>query len=281
MGISIRGFNKIASLTTVTLGLALSACTPMKHAALTSPEVNQDNTTENIVGGTEVQEGSALSKSVVLLVNLVTEEICTAALIGGNFAVTAAHCLDEDNIENMYVLFAAKPNIKTVRRKVLNAKASPYWKLRQHEDKNTSDIALIKFEGLGLPVGYEPVKFLENTEVLKNGVPTVVVGYGFSNPVTRAGTGVLRHTTLKISDAKFSPTELLLDQTQGSGACHGDSGGPAFVYLKDKTGKAQYYIWGIANHASEDDVDNLCNKSVIYTNATLFQAWFELAKKSL
>lgn len=282
MGIVMRGFNKFAVLSGLVLGLSLTACTPSKNASFNVTENDQEDAqANNIIGGKPVANKSNLSRNVVLMVNALTHEVCSAALIGGNFAVTAAHCIDTENPENMYVFFAAKPNKDTERRQVLRAKVSPYWELRQNEDKNTSDIAVIKFDGDGLPEGYEPVKFLEDDRVLKKGTTAIILGYGISDAALQTGAGALRFTTLQVSDPNFSPTELLLDQSKGTGACHGDSGGPAFVYLKDKNGNLQYYMWGVANHSSKDDLDNLCNKSVIYTNATLFLTWIELVKKSL
>lgn len=281
MGIAMRGFNKFAALTSMTLGLSLAACTPTKESSFNATETKATAQQTSIIGGQNVADGSDLSRNVVLLINSLTREVCSAALIGGNFAVTAAHCIDVDNPENMYVFFAAKPNKSTERRQVLKAKVSPYWELRQNEDKNTSDIAVIKFDGNGLPKGYEAVKFLEDDSILQKGTTAIILGYGIDNATTQTGAGMLRFTTLQISDPKFSPTELLLDQSKGTGACHGDSGGPAFVYLKNKQGVGSYYLWGITNHSSKDDVDNLCNKSVIYTNATLFITWMELVKKSL
>ncbi len=277
----MRGFNKVTALTRLALGFSLAACTPTKESSFNATETKTPTQQAGIIGGRTVADGSDLSRNVVLLVNPLTQEVCSAALIGGPFAVTAAHCIDTENPENMYVFFAAKPNRETERRQVLKAKVSPYWELRRNESKNTSDIAVFKFAGNGLPKGYEAVKFLEDDSVLKKGTSTVTLGYGIDNAVTQTGAGTLRATTLQISDPKFSPTELLVDQRKGSGACHGDSGGPAFVYLKDQQGSGAYYLWGITNHSSSDDVDNLCNRSVIYTNATLFITWMELVKKSL
>lgn len=283
MGIAMRGFSKFAAWTGLAISLSLAACTPSKNASfnVTANDADDAQTKSSIIGGGNVANNSNLSRSVVLIVNALTKEVCSAALIGGNFAITAAHCIDTDNEENMYVFFAAKPNKDTERRQVLKAKVSPYWELRQNEDKNTSDIAVIKFDGNGLPSGYEPVQFLEDSDLLTKGTTSVVLGYGIDNAETQTGAGVLRFTTLQISNPDFSPTEVLMDQSKGKASCHGDSGGPAFVYLKNKKGQGQYYMWGVANRSSKDDVDNLCNKSVIYTNATLFLTWMELTKKSL
>lgn len=280
----MRGFQRFAAMTGLTLALGLAACTASKDAAVNASTNNNPTaeTTEakSIIGGHEVAQGSDLSKSVVLLMNAMTSEACSAALIGGNYAITAAHCVEGDT-SNMYVFFAAKPNRNTERRQVVAVKPSPYYEARKKEDTNTSDIAIVKFDGLMLPKGYEAVQFLDDTSTLTKGTTAIVLGYGITDAKTQVGAGQLRFTTLQISDPKFSPTELLLDQSKGTAVCHGDSGGPAFVYKKDKSGRPQFYLWGIANHASKDDVDNLCDKSVIYTNATLFKTWIDLTKQSM
>jgi len=273
---------KFTALSSLAICLSLVACTAPKEAPADASEINAENPElNNIIGGSSVAEGSALSRSVVLLVNSKTHEVCTAALIGGNFALTAAHCIDDEDVQNMFVFFAAKPNKNTMRRQVVNAKVSPYWEFRKKEERNTSDIAVIKFAGNGLPNGYKPVTLLDDSNTLTQGSHSVILGYGVNNATTQAGAGALRFTILKISDPKFSPTEKLLDQSKGNAACYGDSGGPAFVYKKDKNGKNQFFMWGIANHPTKDDVDNLCNKGVVYTDATVFATWIDLVKESL
>jgi len=282
MRINQLNLSKFTALTSLALCLSLAACTAPKEVPVDASEINAETPElNNIIGGGSVAEGSALSRSVVLLVNSQTREVCTAALIGGNFALTAAHCVDREDVQNMFVFFAAKPNKNTERRQVVNAKVSPYWDHRKKEEKNTSDIAVIKFAGNGLPNGYQPVKFLEDNSVLVKGMASVILGYGVNEAAKQTGAGALRFTILKISDPNFSPTEKLLNQSKGNAACYGDSGGPAFVYRKDKSGKTQFYMWGIANHPSKDDVDNLCNKSVVYTDATVFATWIGLVKESL
>ena len=124
----MRGFSKASVLISLTLSLSLAACSPSQDSDLHTPE------SQNIVGGQEVENGTPLSRSVVLLINSMTSEVCSAALIGGTFAVTAAHCVDSKNMASMYLFFAAKPKKGTERRQIIAAKVSPYWGLRQNED---------------------------------------------------------------------------------------------------------------------------------------------------
>ena len=47
---------------------------------------------------------------------------------------------------------------------------------------------------------------------------------------------------------------MILDQEDGSGACHGDSGGPAFF---EKDGKT--YLLGVTNRSYPDGAPDDCN----------------------
>jgi secreted trypsin-like serine protease len=263
----------------LSLTLALSACTPSKQFDIT--DADSDENTSNIVAGQEVQENSLLAKSVVFLVNSLTKEGCSASLIGGQYALTAAHCLDKEDPKNLYVFFAAKPNRKSERRQVIAMKMSPYWDLRQKEDFNASDIAVIKFEGPALPKGYQAAEFLSEDQKIPKGSIAIVLGYGIKDAHTLVGAGVLRLTALTVSNPDYSPTEILLDQSKGSSVCHGDSGGPAYLYAKDSHGKYKFFLWGVAHGGSLDDVDNKCNKGVIYTNALLYLTWIQNVMKTL
>lgn len=279
-----RGQLKIALILAAVCNLSLIGCAPPNQ--LHSPTANQiqarsESSPEAIVGGYDILDSFPLSKNVVLLVNAATEEVCTATLLGGPFALTAAHCLDSANLDDLFVFFGPQPNSRSERRQVIAAKVSPYWELRKFEDRNTSDVAVLRFAGNSLPRGYQAVKFLEDDRVLRNGTKSIILGYGINDAIAQTGAGKLRFTTLTITDRNFSPTELVLDQSKGSGACHGDSGGPAFIVSKDSQGRSHYYLWGIANHATPDDTNNHCNTGVIYTNATLFLTWIQIAIQSL
>lgn len=278
MGFSVAGSRKYLVLVKITLTLRLlTACT-------SGYEVNANistNDTANIINGKKVQDGSVFSKNAVLLINRLTSEVCTATLLGGNFALTAAHCLDNENPGNLYLFFGAKPNATTERRQVVAMKASPYWELRQKETKNTGDIAVIKFDGEELPKGYAAAEVLADDSILVDGLSTVVLGYGVSDAVTTAGAGILRMATLPILDSKYSDTEILLDQNKGSSICHGDSGGPAYVRVPGKNGKkAKYYVWGVSNRGVRD-IDNNCQNSVAYTNVVVYLVWIQNTLKTL
>jgi len=273
------GFKKSVILGQALVLLSLlSACSKgfEKEAIQADPE-----TTSFIINGKNVDAKTPAVRSTVLFFNAMTKEVCTATLLATNYALTAAHCLDSKNSDDLYVLFGTEREELFDQRQVIASKASPYWANRQREDKDTGDIAVIKFDGGELPEGYGPAEFLQETYLLRNGANILVLGYGVNDPVTTAGAGTLRSTNLPILNSTYSGSEMLLDQSKGSRICHGDSGGPAYIKAYDKKTKTEkYYLWGIANRGIGDD-DNTCENAVAYTNATLYWVWIQNVLKTL
>ena len=58
---------------------------------------------------------------------------------------------------------------------------------------------------------------------------------------------------------------MLFSSATGTGACHGDSGGPAIAAIK-----GQNYLIGITSRTT--DLKGGCHKDSIYTNVAAYQA---------
>jgi secreted trypsin-like serine protease len=168
----------------------------------------------------------------------------------------------------MYVFFGTSLG-PTVPRRIVDVFAiSNYWAARNSEKFNTGDIALIHFQGT-VPEGFKPAKMLRDKKILKNGLDVTLAGFGISNGVSGEGAGVLRQTSVKISDARYSASEVLLDQTHGTGSCHGDSGGPAYVEIN-----GEYVLWGVTSRGV-NDTNNDCSQSVAYTSTVYYSPWIQ------
>jgi|GEM_PF-337024 len=147
------------------------------------------------------------------------------------------------------------------------------------ELKDHGDIALLKFKG-EKPVGYSEASFLSNQAELATGKDVVLSGYGLDNGKDNTGSGVLRVVdNIKIANGSFASTEVLLDQTQGKGACRGDSGGPAFIKVTEN-GETKLKLWGVTSRGYRDR-KNDCTQFSVYTNSLAWGSWLADASKRI
>jgi len=242
--------------------LAITACSPQNK---TSSEIQANG--EGIIGGTEVKPGDKIQQSIVAVYDAYEGQLCTGSLLPNNLVLTAAHCVGQFE-DQMYVFFDTELSAKSERRQVDKLEISPYWETRRLQKRDTGDIALLHFTGT-VPAGYKPATFLSatNKKLLKKGATVVLAGYGITDGVTGDGAGTLRMTTVKIEDPQFSTSEIKLNQTQGTGACHGDSGGPAYIQVN-----GQYYLWGVTSRGVDDE-KNDCTQYSAYTSALFYKTW--------
>ncbi len=258
------------------------ACAPF-------PQSNEENfisvengkISDSIINGTSVSNNNPIARSVVAIYNDLAKTICTGSLLANNLVLTAAHCTTTDP-RFLYVIFEtdfSSSDSAQVRqykmRQVTVAMASPVWKRQEHLIKNQGDIGLLKFNG-PVPAGYIPVSLLTDFTVLKKGVPVVIAGYGVNNATTKQGHRILRQTSVLLDNPQFSDLEMSVDQSKGRGACLGDSGGPAYVYISGK-----YYLWGVINRGYSIGAEDHCDKQGIYSRVDIFASWIRTQNKTL
>jgi hypothetical protein len=256
-------------------GLGLAACSPTGKVL---KKIDGDilNVVEsspfNIINGQDVLPTDEFSASVVGVYNLENNGLCTGSLIGQSYVLTAAHCVGSD-ARNMQVFFGQSMQTIVAMNKVSAAAIPTYWGSRFEDAADFGDIAVLRFEG-NLPKGYHPIQMLPEN-ILQAGQTTVLAGYGLNNGVTHEGSGTLRKTSVQIVNPKHGQSEVTLDQRQGTGACHGDSGGPAYLLTE-----AGYSLWGITSRGHEDPNDD-CSQFAIYTNAVTYKGWIDQARIEL
>lgn len=255
--------NRFGGILVGSLSLALIACAPSKNPSAQSSLASQES--DSIINGQPIEVGSELLQSVVAIYDAATGQLCTGSLLPNNIILTAAHCIGPIP-EAMYIVFGTELNSQAQIRRAHSIKVSEYWETRRNSMLDTGDIALIHFKG-SVPQGYKPATLLPSQKILRPGTQTVLVGFGYNDGVNKSGAGQVRHTTVKIADPNYSMTEVKLDQTQGTGACHGDSGGPAYVKIGSR-----YYLWGITSRGVDDANDD-CSKYSAFTNALAYRAW--------
>lgn len=227
-----------------------------------------------IIGGQDATGTEDFAQTLVVLYNVAQGSLCTASILSDSILLTAAHCV-EGAPTDLRVVFgpdlekAAKARrIQAVEKFVV----SPLWPIRQNLPTNTGDIALVKFKG-GLPAGYKVAELMTDLAKLSDGQQVMLAGYGISDGVKQTGSGILRSVETTIKTVGFTRTEILIDQTQGKGACHGDSGGPAYIRVDGKL-----KVFGVTSRGVNDP-NNDCSVAAAYTSVPFYAEW--IARTSL
>ena len=237
----------------------------------------------NIIGGTTVAGNDPDGASTVAIVIQLQkgQAICTGSLLAADILVTAAHCVTGEDgklvtPKQLTLVFAG--NIRDTSRILAKAtgvkRHSGYNPNAGGNDQN--DIAVIGFGG-GLPKGYKVATLLPSATPIPNGSPAVLIGFGVDTmKAGGSGAGILRKVTVSVADGRFARTEVLLDQRNGKGACHGDSGGPAFAQID---GKLQ--LWGVTNRGNPDNAPDDCAHFSVYTRITAQRSFINSASKAI
>lgn len=274
------------------LALSLLACAPALQPALTANEQ-----TPQILGGEAVLATDEISKSTVAVFDTFQGGTCTGTLLSKNIILTAAHCVQSGK-GFLAVLFGldlksaakfdaseslghnryleAMEDLEKILQAIIDVTLpgdERQQKLFAAMDdyKNWGDIALIKIDQ-DAPAGYVPASLLEDGRYLQNGATITLAGYGITKPYSEQNPeakdeSILRKVDIKISNAVFSETEISFDQTEGRGACHGDSGGPAFIKIGDKL-----KLFGITSRGLKDPEDS-CRQFSGYTYFPAYKTW--------
>lgn len=269
----------------ITVIAALCACSPGKKNA---EEVSIGSGTASIIGGKKVQSDDLIgSSTVALLADIITtdgqraQSVCTGSLLRSNVVLTAGHCLPQGpNVKeaSVYVVFGkdlrqqSEVQVRLVTDHVLHERYGQVTELG--EDSN--DIALMKFSG-SLPEGYKLAELLEDESLVKPESKVTLAGYGFvwTDGEESYSDNTLRRVDVNVID-HIGKTEVVLDQSQGKGACHGDSGGPAFLEVDGKQ-----LVWGITSRgAGRDGVDD-CSFFSIYTKVKSHSEFINTALEKL
>jgi hypothetical protein len=233
----------------------------------------------DIVGGDEVQSPDPIAHSTAALYEPSPDghggALCTASLISNDTAVTAAHCIDPHGIKPVLIFGRDVRAPESEKRQVSNAVVNAKWTAHQGRGMDQGDIAMVRFPG-GLPPGYQPAPMIPSAASIRKGEEAVLAGYGITDARTRAGAGVLRKTRVRVEQDRPGKTEMILDQSHGHGACHGDSGGPAYVRVGGRP-----VLAGVTNRSYPDSGPDNCAGRVVYTKISAYRPWMKKADARL
>jgi secreted trypsin-like serine protease len=264
-----------------TLGLLVGVGT--SAIALASPHT--PFRTPFIVGGDTVSADDPIAATTVFIFGAESDGnyFCSGSVIDTDIIVTAAHCVADHIKNSMRIVFSRNvtiddegnlsiPDSSPEVRTIYGAIANPVY-----TDSTTGidqhDIAVIRFKGL-LPEGYSIATLLDPSVALTHGEGATLAGYGSTSATTEDGTPDLRKVDIQI-DHLLGNTEVVLDQSQGKGACWGDSGGPAFAHQGN-----QLLLWGLTNRAYPDSAQD-CTQEVVYTRITEYSDFITQSVASL
>ena len=218
-----------------------------------------------IVNGFQVDKTHPLAKVTVGVYDIVSGMICTGTLVANDVVLTAAHCIGSDT-EKMRVIFDTEFTPNSPTRKIKQVEISRYWEANRQSPIDTGDLALIQLSEAA-PSDYFTAKFLLSAKTLQRFATSTVLGYGVTGSPEHHGAGRLRLAEIPFADFNYGSTEVKMDQTQGFGVCHGDSGGPAFISINN-----QYVLWGIISRGVDDPQDQ-CDRYAVFTNITVYRSW--------
>ena len=257
----------------------------------TTQSFNTENS-DSIVGGQLATDTFQKQNGIVQLeldMGFAGKATCTGTLIDNDIILTAAHCVADPSLVRIKAIFGLSDirNNKNIIIPVVSAIIHPEFNPDISTDQSGwSDIALLKLKTLA-PKNINKVKLpsVVQKNLVKVDSLLTLAGYGITNAVIRKevinsngqttivnlpgkGAGVLRLVNnIKVLKLNENLSEILLDQTKSVGACHGDSGGPAFLTMSDQS----LIQVGLTSRGTEA-LGN-CNKEAIYTNLEFHLKW--------
>lgn len=255
-------FKNLSVLVAVAGALSFSAC--QKSASDLYAANNND--ISKILGGEVVKPNDIVAQSTVALKYIegnAAYAMCTGTLISSNLVLTAAHCLHGVDISQIRVGFSIEAkNVldKETMYEVADVVVHPKYGVNR-----LNDVALISLSK-SAPAPYQPVSIVSEQFQLAVGLPMLLAGYGVIDDLTGKDTDALRKVTVPLAKVLDEEAILVTDQTKSTGACNGDSGGPAYLELG-----GILYVYGITRGPHENAPD--CHHFGEYTYASKFETF--------
>jgi len=201
--------------------------------------------------------------------------LCTGSLIRKDMVVTAAHCIQPGGPKPVVIFGDDMRSPVAIRRESQSIAVNPKWQTNAGRGMDQGDIALIKMRG-DAPKGYSRVPSIASESDIDSVKSVTIAGYGVSNALTHEGAGRLRRADVGMADVRKGASEMILDQRHGRGACHGDSGGPAFVKKGGRIALA-----GVTNRSYPNSAPDDCAHQSVYTKVPAYRNWIRSSEKKM
>lgn len=266
------------------------------------PQAANDNESASASGDrTAAAPGSGDSSAAAQPQPRVSISICTGSLLAKRKVLTAAHCVMSPNLRAVLVFFKtdlenANPETDAIR--ALAAHVHPDYNPRGgsagtpsfETTRSDSDMVMLTLEK-DAPADFKLAKLPTAEATPRAQEKLTLAGYGVTNPIVNqlvvniitgqigirpvesTGSGVLRQVdNIEVLQETDDKKEFLLSGYAGErGACHGDSGGPAYRKESDGT----YTLLGVTSRGT-NPIGN-CDRDAVYGSVAGQLDWIRSA----
>lgn len=225
-----------------------------------------------VFGGNKIDMNDPLAKVTVGVSNKKLNDVCTGTIIAENIILTAAHCIEKAETNDMEVVFGQ--SIYSMKAKRVQVESMIAHKDFIHSSVIRNDLALLKIEGK-IHEGYKVLDIDSSLNLeFDPGTMVLVAGFGFSRiDFMRMGLGTLRAAEVRMEYYSSLEDLMILDQSEEKGICQGDSGGGAFALVNGKLVQlgVTSFVYLKPNSSTKAD----CRNKAFFTNVAHFNGWIK------